>query len=51
MLRPLGTPEDLIDKINKLTNKGSFRVEMFKKSSTETEILNGPGQGRTQGGR
>ena len=45
MMRHLGTPKDLIDKINNLTTKGTFRVEMFKKSSAETEILSGTGQG------
>ena len=44
-MRHLGTPKDLIDKINNLTTKGTFRVEMFKKSSAETEILSGTGQG------
>ena len=39
MMRHLGTPEDLIDKINNLTTKGTFRVKMSKKSSAETEIL------------
>ena len=36
MMGHLGTPEDLIDKINNLATKGTFRVEMFKKSSAET---------------
>ena len=44
-MRHLGTPEDLIDKINNLTTKGTFRVKMFKKLSAETEKLSGIGQG------
>ena len=45
MMRHLGTPKDLIDKINNLTTKGTVRVEMFKKLSAETEILSGTCQG------
>ena len=45
MMRHLGTPEDLIEKINNLTIKGTFRVEMIKKLSAETEIFSGSGQG------
>ena len=44
MMGHLGTPEDLIDKINNLATKGTFRVEMFKKSSAETKILSGTSQ-------
>ena len=45
MMKHLGVPETLIKNIDNLTNKGFFQVEMFHKSSSETEITSGTGQG------
>ena len=45
MMKHLGAPDELINKLNALTNKGVFCVEMYGASSTETEILSGTGQG------
>ena len=45
MMKHLGAPDELVKKLNALTNKGVFSIEMFGDSSIETEILSGTGQG------
>ena len=45
MMRHLGAPDELVKKLNALTTKGVFCVEMYGASSIETKILSGTGQG------
>ena len=45
MIKHLSAPDELINKLNALTIKGVFCVEMYEASSIETEILSGTGQG------
>ena len=45
MMEHLGVPHALINKINNLTNKGRFKIVIAGRSSVETEIQNGTGQG------
>ena len=45
MMEHLGVPHSLINKINSLTNKGRFKIVIAGRSSVETEIQNGTGQG------
>jgi len=45
MIKHLSAPDELINKLNALTIKGVFCVEMYGAGSIETEILSGSVQG------
>ena len=44
-MKHLGAPDELMKKLNELTTKGVFCVEMYGSNLTETEILSRTGQG------